>query len=47
MVSNSKYCFGDSLPEGAEKKLLLNSDIKSFLLKTNRGETESLILLFF
>ena len=34
-------------PERVNKSLFFDSDIKKSLLKTNGGETESLILLFF
>ena len=49
VVSGLQYYFGSpgSFPEGVYKSLFFNSDIKNFLLKTNGGETESLILLFF
>ena len=47
MVSNLEYNFGGPRPflEGADKKLAFHSDIKNFLLKTNGGETERVILL--
>ena len=49
IVINLEYNIGDSgpFPEVVNKSLFFNSNIKSFLLKTNGGETESLILLFF
>ena len=47
MVSNLEYNFGGprSVFEGADKKFAFHSDIKNFLLKTNGGETERVILL--
>ena len=44
--SNLEYNFGSpgSFPDGVNKSLFLNSDIKK---KNNGGEAESLILLFF
>ena len=48
IVINLEYNIGDSgsLPEVVNKSLFSNPNIKSSFLKTNEGETESLILLF-
>ena len=37
----------DHFPKEQEKNLLFNTYVKNFPLKTNGGETESVILLFF
>ena len=37
--------FRDYFPGGYDKYLLVNSDVVNFLLKTNGGETEGVILL--
>ena len=49
VVSNIEYNLRSpgSFPKGVYKNLFFNSDIKNFSLKTNGGETESLILSFF
>ena len=48
-ISNSEYNFSNKglFSKEANKNLFFNSDTKNFLLKTNGGETEILILLFF
>ena len=49
VVSNIEYNLRSpgSFPKEVYKNLFFNSDIKNFPLKTNGGETESLILSFF